>query len=89
MTVFLFALFLSSAQQARHDAAELAMYQKLQAYQRAIDDIWQPNPEVLSAQRTARQCYTDFHLYKVDSCDKELATVFHALRRNLASEQGN
>ena len=87
MIVALLAFFLTSAQQSKHDADERAMYQKIQAYQRTIDDIWRPKPSVLSAQRAARRCYTDFHLYRVDNCDQELATVYHELKLDLVSQE--
>jgi hypothetical protein len=75
MLFLLIAMFLTDSQQAAHDAVELAMYNKLQADQSAIADIWRPTHKLLSDYRAARRCYVQFHLYKAEGCGAELAVV--------------
>jgi hypothetical protein len=67
--------------QIKHDGIEYALYQRLQADQNAIADIWRPSPKVLSDLRAARRCYTQFHLYKVDGCEAEFAKVDRDLEK--------
>lgn len=69
------AVALAEADQAKHDALELAMYQKMHSYQDAIAEIWRPSPKLLSDYRAARRCYTQFHLYKTESCSAEFYKV--------------
>jgi hypothetical protein len=72
---------LTQAQQDKHDAAELAMYTQLKADQDAIAEIWRPSPKLLSDFRAARRCYTQFHLYKVESCEEQFQQVDRDLFR--------
>lgn len=74
--LFLFlAIAFTDTQQAQHDRAERAMYQRIQADQETISDIWQPNARVMADYKKARACYTNFHLYRVLNCDAQLAQV--------------
>lgn len=66
---------LTDAQQSKHDADERAIYALVQADQSRIDEIWRPKPQMLSDMRASRRCYRDFHLYKVEGCNKELDKV--------------
>lgn len=65
--------------QIERNNEEFEMSKRLRADQDAIDDIWRPSPQLLSDIRAARRCYTQFHLYKVDSCKDELDRVDHDL----------
>ena len=82
MLFLLLAMALTDTQQAQHDAVELAMYNRLQVDQNAIAEIWRPSASLLSDYRRARRCYTQFHLYKVESC----ATELDAVDRDLAGK---
>jgi hypothetical protein len=81
MLLLFFALALTDAQQAQHDRTELKMYQRIQADQETISDIWQPDARLLADYKKARACYTNFHLYRVRDCD--------AQRRRVQSDLGN
>jgi hypothetical protein len=43
MLLLFFAMLLTNAQQAHHTRTELAMYQRIQADETTVDDIWHPN----------------------------------------------
>lgn len=75
MLFLLLAMALTDTEQAQHDAVELAMYNRLQADQNAIADLWRPPASLLSDYRAARRCYVEFHLYKTESCTAQLAAV--------------
>jgi hypothetical protein len=75
MLVLFLAIAFTDTQQAQHDRTERAMYQRIQADQETISDIWQPNARLVSDYKKARACYTDFHLYRVLNCDAQLAQV--------------
>jgi hypothetical protein len=75
MILFIIAAALSTQQQAQHDAVELAMYRRLQTAQNQLDEIWRPNSKLLSDVRSARRCYTKFHLYRVEGCKAEFDKV--------------
>jgi hypothetical protein len=72
MLLLFLAISLTNSQQAKHDQTELAMYQRLQADQALIADIWHPSTKLVTDLRKARACYTKFHLYKAPDCDTEL-----------------
>jgi hypothetical protein len=74
------ALALSDAEQAKHDDMERSISARLAAQENAIWEIWRPSPKVLSDYRVARHCYIQFHLYKVDGCEKEIGQVADDLR---------
>jgi hypothetical protein len=61
--------------QRKHDTNEREMYGRLDADEAKIFAIWRPSPKLLSDYRAARRCYTQFHLYKVEGCDKEIGAV--------------
>ncbi len=74
--LFLFlAMVLNDAQQTQHDRTEWAIYQRVQADEAAIADIWRPNPKLLADYRTAHKCYVQFHLYRVAGCSAQFAKV--------------
>jgi hypothetical protein len=75
MMLLLFAIAFTDTQQAQHDHTEWAIYQRLQADQAAISDIWQPNARLVSDYKKARECYINYHLYRVRNCDAQLAQV--------------
>jgi hypothetical protein len=75
MLLLFFAISLTNAQQAQHDRDELAMYQRIQADQETISDMWRPNARLMADYKKARACYTNFHLYKVPDCDTQLREV--------------
>jgi hypothetical protein len=75
MLLLFIAMSLTNAQQAQHDRTELAMYQRLQADQALIAEIWHPSARLLADLRKARGCYTRFHLYKAPNCETELAQM--------------
>lgn len=77
----LLALALTDAEQAKHDEMERSLSARLTAQENAIWDMWRPGPKVLSDYRAARRCYTQFHLYKVDDCEKELGQVDDDLKK--------
>lgn len=89
MILLILALFMQQSQtqadfrgvQIQHDTTEYEMYNRLQKDRDAIEDIWRPTPQLLSDYRAARRCYTQFHLYKADSCQAELAKVDRDLER--------
>lgn len=69
------AIALTDAQQASHDEMERSISARLTAQENAIWQIWRPSSSLLADYRAARRCYTQFHLYKVDDCEKELGKV--------------
>lgn len=71
----LLAVALTDAQQAKHDEMERTISARITAQENAIWDIWRPSPRLLSDYRAARHCYTQFHLYKVADCEKEIGQV--------------
>lgn len=73
--LLLLIMALSEAQQAQHDHAELAIYQRVQADEVTIADIWRPSAKLLADYRKARRCYVRFHLYRVADCSAELTKV--------------
>jgi hypothetical protein len=75
MIALVLAAALTQAQQQKHDADEYAMYQRLQAIDEKVWQIWRPDSKLLSDQRAARRCYTNFHLQKVEGCDAEFDKV--------------
>jgi hypothetical protein len=75
MLLLFLAITLTNSQQAKHDQAELAMYQRLQADQAQIVDIWHPSTRLVVDLRKARACYAKFHLYKAPNCDAELSQM--------------
>jgi hypothetical protein len=75
MLLLVFAITLTNAQQAQHDRNELAMYERIQADQETISDIWRPDPRLMSDLKKAQTCYTNFHLYKATDCDAQLRQV--------------
>jgi hypothetical protein len=75
MLLLFLAVSLTNSQQAKHDQTELAMYQRLQADQALIADIWHPSAKLVVDLRKARACYTKFHLYKGSNCDTELSQM--------------
>jgi hypothetical protein len=75
MLLLFLAMSLTNAQQAQHDRTELAMYQRLQADQALIADIWHPSARLVADLRKARACYTKFHLYKGPNCETELSQM--------------
>jgi hypothetical protein len=75
MLLLFIAMSLTNAQQAQHDRTELAMYQRLQADQALIAEIWHPSARLLADLRKARGCYTRFHLYKAPNCETELGQM--------------
>jgi hypothetical protein len=75
MLLLFFAISLTNGQQALHDRTELAMYQRIQADQETISDIWRPDARLVSDYKKAQSCYTKFHLYKVPDCDAQLRQV--------------
>jgi hypothetical protein len=77
MLFLLLAMALTDAQQAQHDAVELATYNRLQADRHAIADLWpaRPSAKLLSDYRGALRCYVRFHLYKADGCAAQLTQV--------------
>jgi hypothetical protein len=48
------------------------MYQRMQADQASISDIWRPTAKLVSDYQKARSCYVRFHLFKTPNCDIEL-----------------
>lgn len=81
MIALVLAVALTRVQQQKHDADEYAMYQRLKADDDAVWEIWRPSPKLLSDQRAARRCYTNFHLQKVPGCDAEFDKVEQDLSR--------
>jgi hypothetical protein len=79
MLLLFLAMSLTTSQQAQHDQTELTMYQRLQADQALIADIWHPSARLLVDLRKARACYTTFHLYKGPNCDTELSQMHRDL----------
>lgn len=84
MLLLFLAMTLTDAQQVQHDANERRIYQRLQADQAGIADMWTPaakmhlfrqNSTLSVDYRKAQRCYVRFHLYKATSCDAELAGV--------------
>jgi hypothetical protein len=75
MLLLLFVIALTDAQQARHDATERVMYQRIQADKATISDLWRPSPRLLSDYNKAHACYVQFHLYRVTECDALLDRV--------------
>lgn len=75
MLILVLAAALTTAQQQKHDAAELSYYSRMQAEENAVYEIWRPSSRLLSDYRAARRCYVQFHLYKVESCDAEFSRV--------------
>jgi hypothetical protein len=75
MLLLLFAIALTDAQQAHHDATERVMYQRIQADRSMITDLWRPSPRLLSDYNKAHSCYVQFHLYRVSDCDALLDRV--------------
>ena len=75
MLLLFFAIALTNAQQTQHDRAELGIYQRIQAYQETISDIWQPDAKLMADYKKARACYTNFHLYRGRDCDAQLRQV--------------
>jgi hypothetical protein len=79
MLLLLFAMALKDTQQkqtqTQHDRNEWAMYQRMQADQASISDIWRPTAKLMSDYDKARSCYVRFHLYKTPNCDIELTQV--------------
>jgi hypothetical protein len=79
MLLLFMAMTLTKSQQANHDRSEWAMYQRIEADEATIAEIWHPSAKLLSDLRNARNCYTKFHLYKASGCD----TVLSQLDRDL------
>jgi hypothetical protein len=75
MLLLFLAMALTNAQQAQHDRTELTMYERLQADQALIADIWHPSARLVADLRKARACYTRFHLYKAPNCETELSRM--------------
>jgi hypothetical protein len=75
MLLLFLAMALTDTQQAQHDHEEWKIAHRIKAEQEAISNIWQPNARLVSDYRKAQSCYTKFHLYKVSSCDAQLAQV--------------
>ena len=75
MLLLFFAMAFTDKQQAQHDRIELAMYQRIQADQAKIADIWHPSARLVTDLRKARACYTKFHLYEVPNCETELSQM--------------
>jgi hypothetical protein len=75
MLLLFLALALTDTQQAQHDRAEWAMYQRIQADKESISNISRPSARLVSDYRKASDCYARFHLYKAPNCDAELASV--------------
>jgi len=77
MLLLLFAMALKDAQQTQtqHDRNEWAMYQRMQADQESISDIWRPTAKLVSDYQKVRSCYVRFHLYRTPNCDIELTEV--------------
>jgi len=65
MLLLSFAIALTDARQANHDATERAMYQRIQADKATISDLWRPSPRLLSDFNKAHGCYVQFHLYRI------------------------
>jgi hypothetical protein len=72
MLLLFIIVSLTNPQQAQHDRTELAMYQRLQADQALIAEIWHPGGRLVADLRKARACYTRFRLYKAPNCEAEL-----------------
>lgn len=70
---------LTNAQQARHDADEWKIYQRMQSDEATIADIWRPDAKLISDDRKLRKCYVQFHLYRAADCNAELTQVDHDL----------
>jgi hypothetical protein len=75
MLLLFFAIALTDTQQAQHDRIELGIYQRIQADQETISDIWRPDARVMADYKKARTCYTNFHLYRAPDCDAQLRQV--------------
>jgi hypothetical protein len=75
MLLLFLSMALTSAQQAQHDQTEWAMYQRMQADQAVITDLWRPNARLLADYHKAQKCYVQFHLYRVMDCQAALAKV--------------
>jgi hypothetical protein len=75
MLLLFFAMSLTRAQQAQHDRTDFEMYQRIQADQALIADIWHPSANLLADLTKASACYTKFHLYKGPNCDGELSQM--------------
>jgi hypothetical protein len=75
MLLLLFAIALTDAQQAHHDATERVIYQRIQADKATISDLSRPSPRLLSDYNKAHGCYGQFHLYSVSDCDALLDQV--------------
>jgi hypothetical protein len=75
MLILFAAVLLTGKQQAQHDKAEFVIYQRIQADQVLVDDIWHPNARLVADLRRARTCYTKVHLYKAQNCDNELSQM--------------
>jgi hypothetical protein len=75
MLALFFALAITESQQAQHDRAENALYQRIQADRERISDVWRPNARLISDFKKLQACYAKFHLYKVPGCEAELTRV--------------
>lgn len=64
-----------SVPSAERDKRERDMAIRLQAQEDHIWRLWLPGRTLLKDYRRARKCYTNFHLFKVDTCDRELDRV--------------
>jgi hypothetical protein len=51
------------------------MYQRLQADQAQIADIWHPSASLIADLRKGRAYYMKFNLYKIPNCDAELSQM--------------
>jgi hypothetical protein len=75
MLLLFLTISLTNSQQAQHDRTEFAIYQRLQADQALIADIWHPSARLVTDLRKAHGCYTRFHLYKASDCETELSQM--------------
>jgi hypothetical protein len=80
MLLLFLAAALTDVQQAKHDANEWALYQRLQSDEAMIADTWRPNATVLLDYQKLQRCYVQFHLYRALDCNAEFAQVDHDLR---------
>jgi hypothetical protein len=75
MMLLFLTLSLTNKQQAQHDLNEWTMNRRIQAYDAAIADMWQPPAKLIAEYRNARECYVQFHLYKTANCNTDLQKV--------------
>lgn len=69
-----------SVPSAERDNRERAMAMRLQAQEDHIWRLWLPGKRLMRDYRAAHKCYTQFHLFKVDRCDRELDRVDYDLQ---------